>query len=1154
MYLTAYCKAAKRRQRLLQSKTVLIMKFTAILLLSACLQVSANGYSQQVTMKMRNASLKEVIGAFKKQTGYFFVYDLQLIRQQPALDVNFRNTMLTDALNTCFRSLPLEYEITEKTVIIRPRRLIINPALSISDNNNISVKGKIVDDSGKPVEGATITLKGTKKGTASNAQGIFSLSDIPTGGVLIISSIGFEKREIKINGRADIGTIVLRAAADDIDEVVVTTGLFKRPVENFTGVATTVSGDKLRNVNAMSVFDALKVFDPAMRVPDNLQFGSDPNRLPQLSLRGTNNFPVQGDAGIPASGADFTAAWQSNPSMPLFILDGFEVSLQKIYDLDINRIAQMTILKDAVATSAYGSRAANGVIVVETKQPQPGKLTVTYSNNIQITGPDLTSYKLLDARSKLEAEKIGGLYTAPAGRPEYQYHWDQLYAERRAAIEKGTNTYWLSQPLQTGVGQKHSIYAEGGDSHIRYGVSFGYTSNKGVMKGSNRDTYEGSMNLSYRKGNILVRNQLTVTGNRSNNSPWGDFSTYSKLNSYWSPYDADGNVQKVLETLTVPGYAGITNVANPMYDATLGTTNRSKYFGFNNNTYLEYRFRGGLRLTGKLGLTQQQDQGDIFLPADHTSFVSITDFNSTEYLNRGSYTRNNSNFFNYEASLVLDYSKSFGKSLFFATLGASAAQQNSNATAVVVRGFPNNTFDEIYFGREYLPNSRPTGQSNIIRRMSTFSSVNYTYDRRFLMDFSLNMDGSSQFGSDNRMAPFWAVGLGWNLHEESFMQQLVKNRIVNRFKLRAGLGTTGSQQYPPSMAKSTYSYNTTQEYLGMFGASLISYGNEALKWQQTLKQNIGADITLWNERIVLRLDAYRETTNDLLLDITTPPSLGVGAYKENIGKLLNTGMEGTLTAFFIKKDKQSIFWNVMVNAIHNKNEIKEISNSLRTMNEKNDALTGTLQTKPQLRFEEGQSVNAIWAVRSAGIDPSNGKEVYITRTGELSYNWNAADKVIVGDALATISGNLGTQFSYKGLQLSVYGSYQLGGKLYNQTLADRIENADIRYNVDERVLLGRWINPGDVTFFKGLRDINGNSVTTATNATSRFVQTNNFLDLESISLSYIIPNRITAKWRLQNTRVGFQVNNLARISSIQVERGLSYPFARNFTFNLTTAF
>ncbi|MBO9632386.1 MAG: SusC/RagA family TonB-linked outer membrane protein [Chitinophagaceae bacterium] len=1127
------------------------MKFTAILLLSACLQVSANGFSQQVTMKMRDASLKDVLSVFKKQTGYFFVYDLQLIRQQPLLDVNFRNTSLTEALNTCFESLPLEYEITDKTVIIRMRRMVLNPDLIIV--NNISIKGKVVDDGGKPVEGATITLKGTKKGTATNAQGLFSLSDIPADGVLVISSIGFEKRELKIGGRADIGTITLRASAEKIEEVVVTTGLFKRPVENFTGVATSVSGDQLRNVNAMSVFDALKIFDPAMRVPDNLQFGSDPNRLPQLSIRGTNNFPLQGDPGIPASGADFMAAWQSNPSMPLFILDGFEVSLQKIYDLDINRIARMTILKDAVATSAYGSRAANGVIVVETKQPQAGKLTVTYTNQSFITGPDLSSYKLLDASGKLEVEQAAGMYNG-GSRPDYQYYYDKLYAERKSAAEKGTNTYWLSQPLQTGYGQKHSLFVEGGDQHIRYAVNFGYTNNKGVMKGSDRSNYEGGMNISYRKNNILIRNQLTVTGNRSNNSPWGDFSTYTKLNSYWSPYDENGNMQKILERMQSPGGGPVTIAVNPMYDATIGTVNKSRYFGFNNNTFLEYKINGGFKLTGKLGIGSQEDQADVFLPAEHTSFATITDFNSPDYLKRGSYTRTNSNFFNYDASLTLDYSKYIGKGLLFATAGASAAQQQSTATSIIVRGFPNSNLDEIYFGKEYLTNSRPTGQGNTSRRMSLFSSFNYTYDRRYLMDVSLNMDGSSQFGSENRMAPFWAVGLGWNLHEESYMRNLVQSGIINRLKFRAGLGTTGSQQFPPYMAKSTYNYGTTQEYLGMFGANLITYGNTALKWQQTLKQNIGTDITMWKERIVLRLDLYREITNDLLLDMNVPPSLGVSAYKENIGKLLNTGMEGTLTAFIIKKDKKSIFWNVMVNAIHNKNKIKEISNSLRKMNAKNDVISGSSQTRPLPRYEEGQSVNAIWAVRSAGIDPSTGQEVYITRKGDLTYVWNAADKVIVGDALATVSGNLATQFSYKGFQIGIYGSYQLGGKLYNQTLADRIENADIKFNVDERVLLGRWKKPGDITYFKGLADINGRTVTSVTNATSRFVQQNNFLELESISLSYIIPEKFSSRVGLQNSRLGFQVNNLTRLSSIQVERGLSYPFARNFTFILNTSF
>lgn len=1125
-----------------------IRKFNLLILLLACMEVSAMGYSQKVTLKSKQISLNEAIRSFKKQTGLFFVYDLNLVMRQKPFQLDLVQVPLEEALSVCLQNTALEFEIIDNTVVIRNRR----KPVTLAQAQVIELRGKVTDEKGKPLEGVTVAVKGTTRAAVTNAEGVFVIKDAPEDGVLVISSIGFERREFKISGKSDFGNISLLTAVEKINEVVVTTGLFKRPVENFTGVATSVSGDQMRQVNSMNVFDAVKVFDPAMRIPDNMQFGSNPNRLPQVTLRGTNNFPVQGAAnGVPASGADFMSAYQTNPSMPLFILDGFEVSLQKIYDLDINRIERMTILKDAVATSAYGSRAANGVIVVDTKQPLPGKITVNYTSNVQITAPDLTSYRLLDAAGKLEVERLSGLYNST--NANHQFFWDNVYNKRMANVASGVNTYWLAKPLQTGVGTRQSLYVEGGDQYLRYGVNFAYLNNKGVMVGSGRKNYEGSMMLSYRKNGLLVRNQLTVNGNRADESPYGAFSEYTRLNPYWYPYDESGKPVKVLDVLSRPGILGQTNVANPLYNATLGTADYAKYSGMVNNTFIEWRLRNGLRFTGKLGVTSQTDQADKFQPADHSAFVNITDYNSQEYYTRGRYNRNNSQFFALDGSLLLDYNKTIGKGLFFATLGGSLAEQRSKGAGFEVRGFPNSRLDEVFLGNAYLRDSRPTGKNDVTRRVSAFSSLNYTYDKRYMMDFSFNMDGSTQFGSDRRFAPFWALGLGWNLHEEAFMSGL-RGTAIDRLKLRAGVGTTGSQQFSPYMATTTYSYTTNREYLGMMGAGLMAYGNPLLSWQQTMKRNVGMDVSLFKERVQLRLDGYLETTNDLLLDVNMPPSAGVSAYKENAGKLENRGVEGNLNVFLVRKEKQSVYWSVFVNAIHNRNRIREISNSLKKMNERNDNPDGNLQSRPQLRFEEGESVNAIWAVRSAGIDPSNGQELFYTRDGKLTYTWSAADKVIVGDALPDLSGNIGTNFSWKGIQLGVYMSYETGGRMYNQTLADRIENANINYNVDERVLLGRWKQPGDRTFFKGLTDIEGRTVTEVTKATSRFLQQNNFLDFESISLGYNVPESFSSKLRMKNTRVSLQANNLFRISSIEVERGLDYPFARNFTININTTF
>lgn len=1132
-----------QRDKLPVNVFLFYMKLTFLLFFVSMFTAVAHGFGQKVNLNLKDASMKKALLELTKQTGATFIYANVDIDKIKHINLHAQQIELEAALNMLLEDTPFTFERKGKAISIAPRKV-----KAISKNEEFIqqlFKGKVLDENGQLMLGASITIANTERRTKTNADGEFEIA-ATTGELLEISYLGYKTLRYRITEK--FSTVFRLSPLEEAVEEVTVTGLFNRPTENFTGAATAVSGQQLRNINALNVFDALKVLDPAVRVPDNLEFGSDPNRLPNITLRGTNNFPGQGDiASSDLSGADFMAAYQSNPSMPLFMLDGFEVSLTKIYDLDINRIEKITILKDAVATSAYGSRAANGVIVVETKQPQPGKLTLNYSTSLQVTAPDLTSYNLLNAKDKLELEKQGGLFYSP--RPENQLILDQRYAARRAQVERGVDTYWLSQPLQTGVGNKQSLFLEGGDDYIRYGANFGYFNNKGVMKGSDRNSFEGGMSLSYRKNNILIRNQLNVSSNKANNSPYGSFGDYARLNPYWTPFDENGQTKKILETITNLGINSSSYVVNPMYNALIGTSSYGKYSGMNNNTFIEWRAMPALKITAKFGLSTQKDESNNFLPADHTAFAQISDYNSTEYFTRGSYSRNNSEFFSFDGSLVGDLNKVIGKHQIFATLGFSMAEQQSKSNGIIVRGFPNSRLDEIFFGNGYLENSRPQGSNNISRRLSSFGNFNYTFDRRFLFDLAVNVDGSTQFGELNRFAPFWATGLGWNLHEENFFKDNLQ--VFNRFKIRGGVGTTGSQQFPPFMAITTYTYNTSQDYLGMYGAQVMGYGNPDLKWQETMKYNVGTDMVFWNERVSLRLDAYYEKTNNLLLDISTPPSLGVFSYKENLGKLANRGVEGNVNIFIFKPASSQFSWSVYLNGIHNKNEIKEISNSLKKMNEDNDQGS---QTKPNARYEEGQSVNAIWAVKSAGIDPSTGQEVFYDKDGKLTYVWNAQDKVIVGDAIAKLSGSLGTNITYKGFQFGAYFSYQTGAKQYNQTLADYVENADINNNVDERVFVDRWKQPGDVTFFKGLTDLEGNPITSLTQATSRFMQKNNFLNFTSISLGYMLPEKVASKMHLRNTRFSLQGNNILQLSTIQIERGLSYPFARNFTFSLSTSF
>lgn len=1010
----------------------------------------------------------------------------------------------------------------------------------------IVISGRIVaEENEEPLPGASILIKGTSIGTTADEEGYFTLKS-PVARILVVQHIGYEPKVLPLGDKKTDLIIRLTGKSKTLTDVVVT-GVYKRPVENFTGSAKTITAEELQRVSPQNILAAISVLDPSFQMPENINLGSDPNRLPDVQLRGQNNFPVQSGR---SSSASLRSMYGDKPNAPMFVLDGFEVSMQRIFDLDMNRVSRITILKDAAATAIYGSRASNGVIVIDTRQPKEGAVRVSYRGGLQVEAPDLTGYHLLNAKEKLQLEKDAGRYISTRFQGD-QLTLDEEYNRRLKAVTSGVNTYWLSQPLQTGVGSTHSLYLEGGDNAIRYAVNMGYQDNVGVMKGSGRKNVSGGVTLNYRSNKLLFGNDLSVNSNKATNSPYGSFSQYARMNPYNRAFDNNGNPLRYLDTSWV-GYM-YNYVENPIYNANVGTKNYSSYLLLTNNFRFEWSALSWLRFNGSFGFTKGTDESDDFKPAAHTSFDYV-DFNQ-----KGSYLKSNGKSSNYNATLGFDIRKVFGKNLLYVTGGGNLSEVQNESSAVLAVGFPNAKMDNIIFASGYAANTKPTGIQGVSRLVSGRMNINYSYDNRYLADFSSSLDASSQFGADKSLAPFWSFGLGWNLHRENFLRN---SHLINFLKVRASVGTTGDQRFPPYMAITTYTYATDRYYLSQLSAYLMGYGNPALGWQKGFKRNIGTDATFWHNRWSLSADYYDNSTNDLILDISTPPSLGFSSFKENVGSLRNKGWQVSTNVVLIQRTREEFFWRAGISAFHNSNKIDKISNTLKKLNADNDKFTSDDDKKQQLyprtRFEEGQSLSAIWGVRSMGIDPSNGQELFIRKDGTYTYNWNPNDKVVLGDTEPKLSGTLSTGFDYKGISLNIYLMYRLGGQIYNQTLVDRIENADITYNVDRRVAEQRWKKPGDHTMYKGITYTTSyglaQPVSTPTYATSRFVQTENTLDCSSISASYRFPDQWFKRMKMSNTRIDFYLNNPFRISSIKRERGLDYPFANTFSFNINTTF
>lgn len=1074
----------------------------------------------KITLNIKNQSIKYILSEIEKITGFGYIIKSNTNTQSlSSLSLNVKECTVEEALNQLFTATDCTYEIYNNiiTVVNKPQK----KSTSTQQKQKQSLRGQVIEkDTKKPIAGVTIIEIGTTNGAISDEKGAFIISSDDSAASVEVAFMGMKSQIIKLSG--DNTIITMEPDAMVVDDVVVT-GIFSRKKESFTGSATTVTKRDLERTGSQNVFQSLKNLDPTLNIIDNVEFGSDPNKLPDMELRGTSSFP------------DVKNNYTTNPNLPLFILDGFETSVEKVYDLDMNRIESVTILKDAAAKSIYGSKAANGVIVIETTRIQSGEFHISYNGTLNLDMPDLSSYNLCDAREKLDLENALGYYKS--NTPEKDLSLKELYKKHRNNVENGVNTDWLAQPVRTGVGHKHAINMEIGNEQLRLGADLSYNNIQGAMKGSLRTAILGGLTVIYQTGKLQFRNQLTFASTKATNSPYGDFSEYAKLNPYWKMKDETGNYLKELGC----GPVFTTPVYNPLYNTTLNSKSTTEYFDLTNNFYAEWNINQAFKLTGRLGLTKKTSGAEDFIPGSHLKYVNTL---ASDVFNRGSYKKGNGDNFSVSGDLNLNFNKSFGKHMIFGNAGLNIKENTFENYIYEAQGFPNDKMDNIIFAKQYVKDAKPTGSESIDREVGALLVGNYSYEDRYLADVSYRATASSQFGSDKRWGGFWSGGLGWNIHNEKFFKN---SNTINQLRLRFSVGNTGSQNFNSYQSMMLYNYFAEDIYLGRVGTYLEALANSDLQWQKKLDYNYGIDIKLWN-RMEIRFDHYRAYTNDLLTDVTLPPSSGFTNYKANLGRIENIGYEFRVNYIVLKNVKDTYF-SVFATGTANSNKIKEISNSLQTMNSDLDKESKNTN-KPLVRFEEGQSLNTIWAVRSMGIDPASGKEIFLTKDGKYTDVWDANDKVACGDTEPKLMGTFGFNLDYKGLGLSVTMRYRLGGQIYNQTLINKVENAELNGNVDRRAYYDGWLKENDHVLYRAIGNWNQKTL-----ATSRFVQDLNELDLSAISLSYdFYRHDFLKKCGIERMKVALNMNDVYKFSSVKVERGTSYPFARTMAISLQVNF
>lgn len=1006
-----------------------------------------------------------------------------------------------------------------------------SPAQAITDRGDIqAVKkieadtdftGTVVDkETGEELIGVTVAVKkGTAiiGGTATNVEGKFSLKITETDYTVQFSYTGYKTITLRSKDIKSGMKIQMESDSKLLNEVVVT-GFFDKNKNTFTGSVTQIKAEELKMVTGTDIVTAIAALTPGLQLQVNSAQGSNPNHVPELIMRGMTSFSNEGQS----------------VNQPTIILDGTEISMTDLYDLDMNEIESINVLKDASATALYGSKASNGVIVITRKAITSGTIHVAYNFTGNVQFPMLSDYQLLSPSEKLEYERLAGLYDAaksidPTTGLPLQYKYDELYNQRYKMIQAGQNSDWLSQPARVAFSHDHSLRVYGGAADIRYELTGRFANTHGVMKDDYRRRYNIGFKLDYFINNsIKISNRSTYAEVYVKDTPYGSFSQYARMNPYDPMFNEDGTVNLNLSW----------DLDNPLYEATLGSFSNSDSRTFSNSTDLRWELSKQFRVTGHFNVSSGRSGSSDFTSPKSRAFKNESDLSKRGSLQRGITTDNS-----YSGNIVASFNKMFkDESLISASAGWEINYSKTRSEYVTAIGFYNDQLSFIGNAAGY-PTTTPSGTQGESSDVGVFLSGNYSFRNRYFVDGTWRLTGSSQFGENNRYGNFWSAGLGWNIMNEPYMASIKKYFDV--FKLRASTGFTGKVSFSPFQAMTMYQYSNRYEYKNGIGAIPMTIGNVDLAWERTMNYNLGLDLSMFDHRLNLVIDAYIRNTTDLLLNKSMAPSTGITSAMGNLGELQNKGIEFQIDGYIFRN--QDFYWKLGTTGYFNTNKITKINQALKEMNERNQEMASSYNY-PLPQYAEGESVTALKLVRSAGIDPATGKEVYIKLNGERTFTYDPTDKVLIGDTQPAYNGTINTSVYWKGFSVYALFDLRLGGWIYNTTRASKVEGSNPKYNADQRVFDDRWKQPGDIASYKNIAD------SSTPRQTDRFAEKENTLNLGTLNITYEFAQDFCKRLHLRNLRCGLNFTDILRLSSVKIERGTDYLYAKGCEITLSAIF
>lgn len=1024
------------------NQLVLIMKLTTFLLLVVMMQASAEGYSQTVTIQRNNISLAKVFRDIQKQTGYNFLCTKEQLSNSRKIDIDLKNAPLNEVLDYAFRDQPLAYSIINKTIIVKPKPAArqVHQTTELSPPTHIT--GTVTDSTtGKPLAGVTIQVKDNTQGTVTDANGHFSL-DVPNDAVLVVSYVGYNKKEISVNGRASIN-ISLGVTATGLNQLVVV-GYGTQKKSDLTGSIAQISNKELEAVPVYNIGEALQGRASGVRVTNN---SGAPGSRVQIRVRGGNSMIGSND--------------------PLYVVDGFPIT-GGINFLNPADIESIDILKDASATAIYGARGANGVVMITTKRGSKGQNNTVSINSYYGIQETAKRFDLLDPK---QYAIVANEWLKNNGEQPY-FNVDEV---------KNQGTDWQGAIFRTAPVQNHTLTFSGSSAKTNYSLSGnfygqeGIIINSGVKKGSFRINLDHeikswlklavNLNISRRENNSVP----VDNGRRGNNMFSGALSAPPTV----PVYDENGLPVRIGESypFTDPG-----DMRNPMLwkkpykNKTLANTILL-------NNALTIDITKDLSFNTRLGLEYENSISDGFSPIIYSN-------------DRGGASSGNTYWNSFLNENILTYKKDFNQSHHLTvTAGFTYQTYMVRSTNISVSGFSNNITENYNLGsaETVSPPSSGISQWNLI---SGLGRINYSIKDKYLVTASLRSDGSSRFGEDNKWGIFPSGAFAWRVSEEPFMKENVA--FINNLKIRASYGVTGNTALSPyqsldRMSPVKYIYGGNTESVG-YTPSGIS--NSQLRWESSNELDLGFDLNIFNDRLGFTFDYYKKNTHDLLASVPLPPSVGFGYILQNFGEIQNQGFEFSITSNILT---QGFKWDVAAQLSTNKNKVIKIAGG-------SDIVTvGQTSGLPGYNIARvGKPLGSFYGYMEDGLD-ENGYIKFVDVNHDDAIT--PLDRVILGSPYPDFEFGFNSNFSYKNFSLSVFLQGTYGNDIFFATAFTNLNSFQRTQNQFEYLFGNYWTQEKPNPHAKYPRI----SPLTQMRPSDRFIEDGSYLRVKSLQLSYDVP-------------------------------------------------